>query len=114
VRQEWKIEHYRSIATRITDEGLKALIEACLAERAALHPDQNQQRLHWHLGLCAGVEKTVMRNTIDIDSRHSREIVRAIGERLRASFEEERELPASFKAQIQRLRQLEDEAQPRG
>ena len=51
-----------------------------------------------------------MRNTIDIDSRHSREIVREIGERLRASFEKERELPASFKAQIQRLRQLEDEA----
>ena len=40
-----KIEHYRIISERITDEktveGLKALIETCLAQRAALH-----QRLH--------------------------------------------------------------------
>ncbi len=44
-----KMEHYRSISTRITDEktieGLKALIEACLAQRTALHPDQKEQRL---------------------------------------------------------------------
>jgi hypothetical protein len=44
-----KIEHYRSISERITDEktieGLKALIEACLAQRATLH-----QRLHWNWG----------------------------------------------------------------
>ena len=47
---ERKIEHYRSITTRITDqktiEGLNALVEACLAERAALHPDQKERRLH--------------------------------------------------------------------
>jgi hypothetical protein len=47
---EKKIEHYRSITTRITDqktiEGLKALIEACLAQRAALHPDRKGQPLH--------------------------------------------------------------------
>jgi hypothetical protein len=40
-----KMERYRIISARITDEktieGLKALIEACLAQRAALH-----QRLH--------------------------------------------------------------------
>ncbi len=55
-----------------------------------------------------------MRNPIDIDSKHSRAIVREIGEELRASFKEDRELPASFRTQIERLRQLEDETQPRG
>jgi nitrate/nitrite-specific signal transduction histidine kinase len=50
-----------------------------------------------------------MRNSVDIDTSHSRAIIREIGERLRASFEEERELPASFRTQIERLRQLEDE-----
>jgi hypothetical protein len=45
-----KIEHFRSISTRITDqktiEGLEASIEACLAQRAALHPDQKEQGSH--------------------------------------------------------------------
>jgi hypothetical protein len=45
-----KIEHYRSIGMQITDEktieGLKDLIEACLAQRAALHPDQKEQGPH--------------------------------------------------------------------
>jgi hypothetical protein len=50
-----------------------------------------------------------MQNSIDIDASHGRAIICEIGERLRASFEEERELPASFRAQIDRLRQLEDE-----
>jgi hypothetical protein len=45
-----KIEQYRSIGMQITDEktieGLKGLIEACLAQRAALHPDQKAQGPH--------------------------------------------------------------------
>ncbi len=52
-----------------------------------------------------------MRNPIDIDSKHSRAIVREIGEELRASFKEDRELPANLKMQIERLRQTEGEAQ---
>jgi hypothetical protein len=48
-----------------------------------------------------------MRNSVDIDSAHSRAIVREIGERLRASFKEDRELPAQFRVQIERLRQSE-------
>jgi hypothetical protein len=44
-----------------------------------------------------------MRNCVDIDSRHSRAIVKKIGERLRESVEEERELPANFQKQIERL-----------
>jgi len=52
---------------------------------------------------------TVMRNSVDMDSAHSRAIIRAIGERLREWFKEDRELPASFKTQVERLRQVEDE-----
>jgi nitrate/nitrite-specific signal transduction histidine kinase len=48
--------------------------------------------------------------TFEIDSRHSRAIVREIGEGLRASFKEDRELPVSFRKQIERLRQSESEA----
>jgi hypothetical protein len=51
-----------------------------------------------------------MPNAIDIDSRHSRAIVREIGERLQSSFKVDRELPAGFRRQIERLRQLEDGA----
>jgi hypothetical protein len=40
-------------------------------------------------------------------SRHSRAIAREIGERLRASFTEEPELPAGLKEKIERLRELE-------
>jgi hypothetical protein len=46
-----------------------------------------------------------MRNLVDIDSRHSRAIVKEIGERLRASLKENRELPPNFQKQIERLRQ---------
>lgn len=46
-----------------------------------------------------------MRNSVDIDSRHSRAIVKEIGERLRASSKEDRELPPDFQKQIERLRQ---------
>jgi hypothetical protein len=49
-----------------------------------------------------------MRNSADIDSRHSRAIVKEIGERLRASIKEDRELPANFQKQIERLRQSEN------
>ena len=53
-----------------------------------------------------------MRNPIDIDSKHSRAIVREIGEGLRASFKEDQELPANFRMQLERLRLSEGEAQP--
>ena len=49
-----------------------------------------------------------MRNASDIDSRHSRAIVEKIGERLRLSLDEDRELPANFQKQIERLRQSEE------
>jgi hypothetical protein len=48
-----------------------------------------------------------MRNRIDIDHIHSRAIVREIGERLGAALKPEPELPASLKAQIDRLRELD-------
>jgi hypothetical protein len=51
-----------------------------------------------------------MRNRIDLDHRHSRAIVQEIGERLRASLKEERELPASLRTQIDRLRELEEQS----
>src|SRR5258708_31053258 len=55
---------------------------------------------------------SVMRNRIDIDYSHSRAIVQEIGERLRASLEIDREMPASLRMQIDRLRQLEGPSQP--
>jgi hypothetical protein len=51
-----------------------------------------------------------MRNRIDIDSKHSRAIVQEIGEKLRTSLKEEPELPASLRAQINRLRELEEQS----
>ena len=53
----------------------------------------------------------IMRNRVDIDSSHSRAIVREIGERLKSSLKEDRELPVTFRMQIERLRQLEGDAQ---
>ena len=53
----------------------------------------------------------IMRNRVDIDSSHSRAIVREIGERLQSSLIEDRELPVTFRMQIERLRQLEGDAQ---
>ena len=50
-----------------------------------------------------------MRNRIDIDSKHSRAIVQEIGERLRKFLKEEPELPGSLRAQINRLRELEEQ-----
>ena len=49
----------------------------------------------------------VMRNRIDIDSKHSRAIIQEIGERLRAVLKEEPECPGSLRTQIDRLRELE-------
>src|SRR5229473_2813378 len=66
--------------------------------------------VHW--GFRAGTENTVMRNRIDIDYSHSRAIVQEVGERLRASLKEDRELPASLRMRIDRLRQLERRSQP--
>jgi hypothetical protein len=53
-----------------------------------------------------------MRNRVDIDYSHSRAIVQEVGERLRASLKEDRELPASLRMQIDRLRQLERRSRP--
>ena len=53
-----------------------------------------------------------MRNLIEIDQSHSRAIIREIGERLQTSVKEDRELPASLRLQIDRLRQLEGQSQP--
>jgi len=51
-----------------------------------------------------------MRNRIDLDPKHSRAIVQEIGERLRAFPNEEPELPESLRAQIDRLRELEEQS----
>ena len=53
---------------------------------------------------------SVMRNRIDIDSKHSRAIVQEIGERLRAFLQEEPEPPESLRTQINRLRELEEQS----
>jgi hypothetical protein len=53
-----------------------------------------------------------MRKPIEIDSKHSRAIVREIGNGLRESVKENQDLPANLAAQIERLRQSEGEAQP--
>jgi hypothetical protein len=53
-----------------------------------------------------------MRNTIDIDRSHSFAIVRAIGERLRASLKEAPELSTGFRTQLARLGELECRASP--
>jgi len=51
-----------------------------------------------------------MRNRIDIDSKHSRAIVQEIGEGLRTFLKEEPELPGRLRAQINRLRELEEQS----
>jgi hypothetical protein len=53
-----------------------------------------------------------MPNAVDIDSRHIRAIVKEIGDKLRASLEEDRELPANFRKLIERLRQSEARCRP--
>ena len=44
-----------------------------------------------------------------VDLKHSRAIVREIGERLGASLKPEPELPEGLKKQIDRLRELEEQ-----
>ena len=51
-----------------------------------------------------------MRNRNDMDPKHSRAIVQQIGERLAAFMKGEPELPASLRAQIDRLRELEEQS----
>ena len=52
----------------------------------------------------------IMRNRIDIDSKHSRAIAQEIGERLRAFLKEEPEVPGSLRTQIDRLREMEEQS----
>ena len=52
----------------------------------------------------------VMRNRIDIDSKHSRAIVQEIGDRLRAFLKDESAPPGSLGTQIDRLRELEEQS----
>jgi hypothetical protein len=46
VELDVKIEHYRSLSSRITDQptldGIKKLIEQMQAQKASLHPEQSQ------------------------------------------------------------------------
>ena len=51
-----------------------------------------------------------MRNGIDIDPEHSRAIVQEIGKRLRTFLKEDPELPGNLRAQIDRLRELEEQS----
>jgi hypothetical protein len=48
-----------------------------------------------------------MRNTINIDHKHSIAIFQEIGERLQQSLRAERELPASIRKYVDRLNELE-------
>jgi hypothetical protein len=49
-----------------------------------------------------------MPDRIDIDHKHCRAILRVIGQQLRASLKLEPEQPESLRAQIERLRELEE------
>ena len=51
-----------------------------------------------------------MPNRIDIDHRHSRAILREIGERLRGSLREEPELTENLRKQVDRLNEFEDQS----
>jgi hypothetical protein len=51
-----------------------------------------------------------MRNRIDIDPKRSRGIVQQIGEGLAAFLKEEPQLPASLRARIDPLRELEEQS----
>ena len=48
-----------------------------------------------------------MRNSVDIDHRHSRAICDEIGERLQSHLRIESELPVSFRRQVEQLHRLE-------
>ena len=60
--------------------------------------------------LCCPERGIVMPKSINIDHKHSRAIVREIGEKLRTTIEPERELPANVRTQINRLRELEEQS----
>jgi hypothetical protein len=49
-----------------------------------------------------------VRKRVDIDDKHSRAIVRKIGERLRESLKPEPELPERLQKQLDRLREVEE------
>ncbi|RXG90360.1 hypothetical protein [Bradyrhizobium zhanjiangense] len=49
-----------------------------------------------------------MPRRIDIDHKHSRAIAKEIGEKLRATLKPEPDQPERFKAQIERLRKLDE------
>jgi hypothetical protein len=49
-----------------------------------------------------------MRNTVEIDHRHSRAIAQEIGERLRVALVEDSELPPKLRFLLERLRELDD------
>jgi hypothetical protein len=53
-----------------------------------------------------------MRNRVDIDEKTSRAIIREIGERLRAVVGQDPDVPASFRKQINRLRELKSQPPP--
>ena len=57
---------------------------------------------------------SVMRNRIDINSKHSRAIVQEIGERLGAFLPEEPGAPESLRTQVDRLRELEEQSPSTG
>jgi hypothetical protein len=48
-----------------------------------------------------------MRNSVDIDHRHSRAICDEIGERLQSHLRIESELPVSLRMQVEQLHRLE-------
>ncbi len=50
-----------------------------------------------------------MQNRIDINGAHCSAILREIGKGLRAHLSDDADLPPSFKAQIDRLRELESQ-----
>jgi hypothetical protein len=84
--------------SRIAKGPLDPLSGTLFKEQALAHDSQT---------VSAG--RHVMRNSVDIDSRHSRAIVKEIGERLRASLKEDGELPANFQKQIERFQQSENQ-----
>lgn len=49
-----------------------------------------------------------MRNPMNIDQRHSREIVREIGEQLRSVIKAEPEVPTDLRSLMERLRRSEE------
>ena len=83
--------------------------------KTSARADSQRRRSRLHInnvklvrGLSYG--KSVMPNRIDIDHRHSRAILREIGERLWGSLREEPELPENLRKQVDRLNEFEDQS----